>query len=555
MVMHLTSDPQGLNPLNTVGASANLIHNLLFDHLVALDHSTLALKPVLATAMPEISEDGKTYTFTLRQDIRFADGKPVTAKDVEFSFKAIMNPFVDSAPRRSELHNFSDCRTLSPQKIAFYLKESGPFNLNRLAINFFVLPAHIYDPQGLTQAYTGEQAVLAETAPNSLDTSTLEALRRFAEHFEDEKFQREKGFVLGSGRYVFDGWETGQTIRLVKNAQYWNKGVADPSAQQQMDTLVFRTIPDVQTAYQALKSGEIDFSDAFEPDQYEEMTGPSFEGNFERRSVSYPFYEYIGWNTRIQSNGRRNFFEDRRVRWALSHLVDVNGIIENTMHGTATPITSLVYHERPEHNKTLQPIPYDEAKAKQLLAEAGWKDTDNDGILDREVQGQKIPFQFELSYKRGSELRRRIGLYVQEKFKKVGVGMTLQELDWSVMLQRLKAHQLDAWIGAWVYDSDEQDLYSLFHSSQIANEGYNWTGFAHPRADSVMEAITREWDQEKRFEGHRAIQQILYDEQPYTLLFANSARIAFNKRLRTDHWYGQRPCYDPGQFYVVEAKP
>jgi peptide/nickel transport system substrate-binding protein len=549
MTIHLVNDPEGLNPVNSVGADATNIHNLIFDHLIALDYGTLMLVPRLAKEMPQVSEDKMTFTFELRQGVRFSDGTPLTSADVVFSFKALMNPFVDSAPKRAELHNFVDCSAVDEKTVEFRLEKSGPFNLNRLAINFFVLPKHIYDPGNLSDHYDALDATLGMRNPDLLDPEKRMALEIFAKAFEDENFQREVGFVMGSGRYRFDGWTTGQSIRLVRNEKYWNQDSKDPFAVQNLDTIVYKTIPDAQTAMQALKSGEIDFSDHFEPDQLEnKLSGSESEEFFAKENIPYPYYEYVGWNQNIRGNGNKQIFADPQVRLAMSHLIDVKEIIANIVSGSGEPITSMVYHERPEYNTSLKPIPFNENKAKLMLSSAGWQDTDGNGLLDKEFQGERVNFSFTLYYKRGNELRRRIARSIQDKCKKAGIEVKIADLDWTIMLDRLKKHDLDAWLGAWVYDSDEQDLYSLFHSSQVLNDGYNWCSYSNPRADSVMEQITQEWDQEKRFALHREIQAILYEDQPYTLLFANAARIAYNKRLANDTWYGQRPCYDPPQF-------
>jgi ABC-type transport system substrate-binding protein len=553
MILHMTEDPAGLNPVNTVGAATVNLHNLLFDHLIALDPQSFLLVPRLAEAMPTVSEDKLSLTFKLRNDVFFADGQPMTSKDVVFSFKALMNPFVSSAPRRAELQNFSDCIANDAHTVVFKLQNSGPFNLNRLAINFFIIPKHIYDPNNLSDGYSAMDARYAADFPDSIQTPKKTAMMEFAEFFEDEKFQRDKGYIVGSGRYVFEGWKSGQAVKLVKNQHYWNAGAGSPFDQQGMDTLIYKIIPDIQTAMKALKSGEIDFSDNFDPNQFaEDMTGASYDRHFGKVSVPYPFYEYIGWNQNIKDSPEMNFFADKKVRWALSHLVDVSEIVENLLHGTAKPITSLIYYDRPEYNKSLKIISYDEAKAKTLLQEAGWVDSDGNGTIDKIVQGKKIDFAFSLSYKRGNELRKSIARHIEDKFKKVGIKVEVQELDGSLLLERLKKHEIDAWLGGWVFDSDEQDQYALFHSSQILNEGYNWSSYSSAAADSVMEQIVVEWDDAKRYELHRQIQQILYDDQPYTLLFANSARIGWNKRLENIGWYGQRPCYDPGQFHPVQ---
>lgn len=554
MVIHFLNDPQGLNPITSFGANATEIQNLIFDRLIALDMKTLALRPQLAEAMPNISADRKTMTFQLRPNLKFSDGHPLTAYDVEFSFKTLMNPYVQSAPKRAEMQSFVDCQALDHRTIVFHLEDSGPFALNRLATTFLIIPQHVYDPDSLSNRFTAFEATLAEKESDSISPELQQNLRLFAESFAQEKFKREAGSVLGSGRYILDSWITGQQIRLLKNPYYWNHDEQDPLSAQNMDSLVFRFIPNVQTAFQALRSGEIDLSDQFTPEQYsEKMTGKGYEEHFAKKNVSFPYYEYVGWNTRIRNSPRRNFFADRNVRMAMSHLVNVEEIIENILQGTANPIVSMVYSERPEHNQQLKPILFNEERAKALLFDAGWTDNDGDGILDKIVANEKVDFEFVLNYRRGNELRERIARHIAAKAKRVGIKVNTQDLEWSVMLDRMKKHELDAWLAGWVYDSDEQDLFSLFHSSQILNEGYNYTCYSNPEADMIMQQIVLEWDQEKRFNLHRRIQQILYDDQPYTLLFANSARFGYNKRLQTDNWYGQRPCYNPAEFYVGKS--
>ena len=361
--------------------------------------------------------------------------------------------------------------------------------------------------------------------------------------------------MIGSGRYNFDAWKSKQFLRFVKNKNYWNNKSDAPFAMQGMDTLLFKIIPDQHTALIALKSGEIDFSDTFEPRQYnEEMLGADFDRYFGKTNVPYPFYEYVGWNAKINGAAKKTFFADPKVRMALSQLIDVKDIIKNILFGTAEPIASMVYKSRKEYASDLSPIAYDFAAATKLLDEAGWKDTDRNGIRDKVVQGEKIEFEFKLNYKVGNEIRKQIARHIQAHFQKAGIRVDIVEMEGGVLLDRLKKHEIEAWLGGWVYDSDEQDFFALFHSSQILNSGYNWGSYFNLAADSTMERITQEWDESTRIELHKRIQNILYQDQPYTLLFANSARIGWNKRLQNIGWYGQRPCYDPGQFTLAKKK-
>jgi len=538
-IFHLASDPAGMNPYVAVGAKEAFLHSLLFDHLIELDFQTLRLIPQVATELPTVSPDKSSMTFHLRPDVKFSDGIPLTASDVEFSFKALMNPFVEASPKRIELQHFQDCVALDSTTIIFDLKDAGPFDLNRLAINFFILPKHIYDPDNLTDHFSGKEAKLAAEELETCDPQLKAKLKAAARLFNASRYQREKGYVIGSGKFAFDHWTFGQSIRMIKNPNYWNQDI-----QIGMDTIIFKTIPDLQTSYQALKSGEIDFGSAFTPDQYyNEMEGEQFDRFFNKESISYPFYEYVGWNMTTHQDPQRNLFQDKKVRRAMSHLINVQEIIDNIMMGTATPIVSMVYHQREEYNRDLAPFPYNPELATTLLEEAGWKDTDGDGILDKQMEGKQIDFRFSLYYPNTNETRGRIARHIQQTMSKVGIKVHVKSMSWKAMYPRLKQHALDAWIGGWAFDSDEQDCYSIFHSSQILNSGYNWMSYSSLQADSVMEAIVSEWNPEKRLTLHRNIQEILYEDQPYTLLFSNSARIAYNNRMTNNKWYGQRPCY------------
>lgn len=555
LIKHNLSDPQGLNPFLTTDASSNYIHILIFDRLIDLDYATLQLKPVVCDSLPTVSESKDEFTFTIRKDVVFADGKPLTAKDVVFSFKALMNPYCESAPKRAELHKFSDCYIKDDQTVVFKCSTPGPFNLNKLAMNFFVLPKHIYDPNNLTDKYSVSDAIIAAEHPEKVSKAADDAMHSFATAFSDEKFMRTKGSVVGSGRYLFEEWVTGQTIILVKNPNYWNASSDSPFAQRNMDTIVFKTINDLETALTALKNGEIDLSDQFKPDQIttEKMSGPEFDARFTKKIIPYPSYVYLGWNARIKGQPHKTFFGDKRVRMAMSLLTNVDEIIEKVMYGTGQPISSMVFYERPEYNKSLQIIRYDQDQAIKLLDDAGWVDSDGDGIRDKVVNGKKTPFEFTMYYNQGNKVREQIALIMKEHLKQVGIIMEVASLDWSVFLEKSKNHEMDAWVGGWAYDSDEQEFYSLFHSSQINNSGYNYTSYANAEADSVMEAILIEWDMSKRIELHKRIQEILYRDQPYTLLYANTQRIAFNNRLKNENWYSQRPCYDLPQFRVTEG--
>jgi peptide/nickel transport system substrate-binding protein len=553
IIKHERNEPKGLNPITTADATSTYIHQLLFDKLIDLNYETLELDKKVLCQDYAFSEDNLTLTFTLKPNIHFADNHPLTAEDVVFTVKSIVNPMIDAQPKRSDMKYLKNCVAKDKQTVVFSFKKAAHDNLFKVTNYLFVLPKHIYDKENLSDKYTVAEAI--EAWDKKIDNVLAQKFKPFAEHFSRQEFNRQPEFILGSGRYVVKEWNPGKHVMLVKNTNYWNKGSKEPNFIQGMDTLYFKVITDINAAFIALKSGEIDFSDHFKPSQMQkDMEDAFFKQNFDKRSEVYPKYTYIGWNMNVKGNPEKNYFTDKKVRQAMAHLIDVKMLKDKVLYGMAEPINSMVFFKRPEYNKELKPIPFDINKAKQLLSEAGWKDTDGNGWIDKEINGKRVDFKFELAYPNENDVRKSIAMILQPVFKQVGIELVPRGYDWGAFLDRCKNHELEAWLGGWVYDANEQDLYSVFHSSQMEG-GYNYGCYQSKQADELLSAIPLEMDTQKRYALHKQLQQVLYEEQPYTMLFAETSRIAYNKRLSNDRWYAQRPTYDIAQFYPKTPQP
>jgi peptide/nickel transport system substrate-binding protein len=197
---------------------------------------------------------------------------------------------------------------------------------------------------------------------------------------------------------------------------------------------------------------------------------------------------------------------------------------------------------------------YSPEKAKNLLSQAGWTDSNNDGILDRSTPAGKINFEFTFLLNAGNETREQIMLLLVDEFRKVGIKANIKKLDWSVFLDNLRLHQFDACVGSWVNDPIPSDPYQIWHSSQIANKGSNYVSFNNKRADELMDLNRVEFDAEKRKQYMKEFQQIVYDEQPYTLLWNVLYPAVYNKRLQNVKFSYVRPGYNPGQWWVPKAQ-
>jgi len=536
--LHELSDPEGLNPFITNDASSTKIDKLIFESMLELNYKTAELYPVIAESRPTLSSDYLTYTFKLRHNVTFSDGMPLTAKDVIFSLKVVKNPLiVNATAMRNYFLDVKNVEATNDYTIAVTMAK--PYFLAEYFIGSLqILPKHVLDPQNLTDQYSFAQTNDVATAAKN------KAMNNFATWFDTPERNRQKEFIVGTGPYVFEEWRTNERLTLRRSASYWNAG-NDAYKTSYPDRISFIVTNDRSTAIKELQMEYIDFIEYIPPAIFADIDTAAFP-HIATTSYIVPTYMYIGWNQ------RRSVFANKKTRQALSYLVDKNTLISTVMHGFAIPTNSPIYFGRPEYDSTLNTYEYNTAKAKQLLAEAGWTDSNGDSILDRTVNGQRTDFTFTFLLNAGNEQRESIALFIIEELKKVGIKADIQKVDWSVFLENLKTHDFDAMIGAWITDPTPNDPRQIWHSSQSSN-GSNYVSFAVPRADQLIDMIRTEFDEAKRMQYYREFQQIISDEQPYTFLWVLKYPTAYNKRLHNVKFYSVRPGYVPNTWWTPKA--
>lgn len=536
VIIHTLSDPEGLNPFTVNDASSQEIFPKIFESMLELDPYTAELSPVLADSLPIISDDKKQYIFRLRTSIFFSDGKPVSTDDVVFSFKAIKNPLViDAAAKRNYYNDIENVTVGEDKSIVFTMKK--PYFL---ADNFIgtlqILPKHIFDPLNITDKYSFEETNdIALAEKNS-------ALSEFANWFGKNELKREPKYLVGSGPYIFEEWRRNEQIRLKRNDNYWGKGII-ASQNSYPSRLVWRPINDRTSAVNALKNADIDFM-VIPPRMFVELLDTVSTPYLAKAQYDIPTYMYIGWNM------QKPMFQDKRVRQALSHLVDKKELISTVMLGFAKSTIGPIYQGRPEYDTSIQDYEYNPAKAKKLLAEAGWSDTNGDGIVDKVINGTRQDLAFSFLLNSGNETRENLMLLLIEEMRKVGVKAEIQKLEWAVFLENLRSRQYDAYIGAWVNDNVPPDLFQIWHSSQAKNKGSNYVNFMNARVDELIEKNRIEFDAEKRKEFMIEIQQILHEERPYTFLWLQQYTAGYNKSLQNVRFSTIRPGYFVHHWWV-----
>lgn len=536
LIIREMADAEKLNPIVSNDATADEITNYMFETLTDLDPITYELIPGVAE-LPEISDDHLTYTYKLKKNVTFSDGKPLTGEDVVFTAKAIKNPFVDAAALRNYYESVKKVELVNGDPYVVKFTMSKPY-WRAIYSNgsFKICPKHIIDPEGLTDKYSWDELSDFKVAAKNPD------INKFAEFLNSQEVSRDPKYVVGSGQFMLELWNTGQEIRLKRNPNYWNK-----SRPSYAEKLIFKTIQDNSSALVSAKNKEIDAMYIIKPaDFYNELKNPE-QYDLIKTKPSEPAYTYLGWNNKDP------FFKDKKVRMALSHLIDRKIIIEKIMFGDGIPIQSHVYYKDKKHlNADLLEIPYDPEKAKQLLKEAGWEDTDKDGVLDKVIDNKKMDFKFTFLINT-NPVRKQILLVVVDALKKVGIIADVQELEWSVFLDKIKKHEFAATYGAWALPVTPTDPYQIWHSSQSKGEGSNHISFINEESDKMLEEYRDSFDEAKRIEIIRKWQKLIYDEQPYTFLWSPKARYIYNNRFKNARWYSKQPSPTYSEWWVPKG--
>lgn len=529
IIVRMETEPETLNPplyktSNAGYAMWGVNNSQIYEFLLRYNTKTWTItEPLLAESYPEISEDHLTYTYTIRDGVKWHDGQPLTPEDVLFTHKAAMCPLVDSAALRSYFTNMTNVEILEGRRIRFSFSKPNVLNIDVTGNELAIIPKHIFDPDGLLNAFTYKDII----GPKG---KTDPKIKEFADRFNKHPNNR---MPIGTGPYKFEKWDTGKEIVLSRNDQYWGK-------KAYLDKIVYRIITDYPAALTALKSGELDLNPRLLPIQYAQQTvGEAFDSQLAKARYSIPQYYFIGWNE------ERPFFKDKRVRRALTMLVNREQIIKTLRFGLARDAASAFTPSSPNYNPNIKPLPYDPKGAARLLNEAGWKDHDGDGIRDKDG----VPFKFEFLGSSSSTFTMQLLPILKDEFRKVGIEMTERLLEFTVFVSSNLDHKYDAAASAWLSPL-ESDPFQIFHSSSIANRGSNWVSFRDAESDRLLEEGRLEFDPEKRKQIYWRWQEIIHDEQPYTFLFYPEESAAYQKRFQDVKWLPNRPGYDLNQWFV-----
>lgn len=518
------SDAEKLNPTVTNDAAASGIYIYIFEPLIDVDRVTYEIKPIIAKAPPTLSEDHLTYTFDLKENVTFSDGKPLTGEDVIFTIKTIKNPFTDAQALRNYFNDVKSVELVDGNKYKIRINMSKPYFKAIYTIGGTAITAkHILDKDNMNDSFTWDDL---NAAGLSMDPKKYPKMQEYAEFLNSQEVSREPRYLVGSGPYVLDKWITGQSVTLSRNDNYWNKKEIPNFPAK----LIFRTIQDQNAAVVAAKNKEIDEMFVIQPIDFVENIKNPEQFNLKKALVIEPTYSFIAWNN------KNPIFADKNVRWALGHAINRQAIIDNISYGMGTLVNSPVFLKSKYYNTDLPEVKYDPDLAKKMLADAGWKDTDGNGILDKVINGKKTDFKFTFT-NNNNPTRKKVLLIIIEQLKQLGIQADLQDYEWSVFLEKTKKHEFDACFSAWQLGVTPEDPYQIWHSSQATGEGSNFISYINPESDKMLEQNRVTFNDSERVVLLNKWQKLIYDDQPTTFLWTTPSRYVYSDRFRNTRWY------------------
>jgi len=466
-------DASNLIPILSTDGTSHSVSALVFNGLVKYDKN-MNIVGDLAEYW-DISDDGLIITFHLRKDVTWHDGHPFTADDVLFTYQVTIDPKTPTA-YAGDFMKVTKAEVLDPH--TFRVHYDKPFAPALISWASAILPRHLLDGKDITKS-------------------------SLARH------------PIGTGSYRFNEWVTGEKIVLLSNHDYFE-------GRPYINGYIMRIIPDMATMFLELRSRGIDQM-SLTPLQYTRQTDNNlFRKYFNKYRYLAFSYSYLGYNL------ENPLFRDKRVRQAISYAVNKEEIISGILLGLGRIATGPYKPGTWPYNPDVRRYPYNPEKALSLLAEAGWHDTNGDGILDKDGQ----PFSFEIITNQGNNIRAKCAEIIQRRLADIGISVSIRIIEWASFINEfINRKKFDATILGWNITLDP-DLYDVWHSSKTKPGELNFVSYRNMEVDELLEQGRSTFNITERKRAYDRIQEILAEEQPYTFLYVPDALPIISSRFR-----------------------
>ena len=479
----MLSDVDSLNPFTGVLAESYEIFQLQYATLMQPSSADFTPAPGLAESWEE-SADGKTWTYTLRPDLVWSDGTPLTANDVAYTFNRILEGRYEQRNYGNYVRNITSVEATDDRTVVMTVSAPSPI-MERLAV--YILPEHVW---------SGVDA---------------KAVKSFANEPEGEP-------LVGSGPFLVAERRTGQFIRLVANDSYY-------AGRPKVDELVFRIYNNPDALGQALIKGEVDFATGLTADVFSTLEG--------KEGITTYAGDYSGFNELAFNMGAATadgkpigdgnpHLQDQQVRLAISHAIDRQQMVDKILNGYGTPGSTII----PPLYTTLHIDPatqtYDPALANQILDDAGYA-MGPDGVR---VGPDGAPMKYRLFVRTDSDSSVKSGEYFKSYLAEIGIEAEIKPVDENALFEIIGRGEFDMFEWGWVVEPDPDYQLSTFtcakRSYEDGGEIYadlSDSFFCNDEYDQLYAAQSEETDQTARADIVKQMQQILYDAVPYVVTY------------------------------------
>jgi microcin C transport system substrate-binding protein len=489
------TQPQVLHPLNATDLYGNQILDMIYDTLATVDVDSPRHLPLIAERW-EISADKKSFTFHLNPKATWQDGRPVTAADVKFSYDALFDPKLRTRAKwEAYFGQFTGAEVLDAHTVRFKAKQDNYLNFINLA-GLRIIPRHAYGTGDPNQSPLAKQP-------------------------------------LGSGPYEFQQWNRGQSIILKRNDNYWGRTLPQNIGRYNYTRLLYRFISTDKVALESFKKGDLDLIELTPEQWVRETPEPEFTAatlglgpgrrllKLEVKNQAPRRYHYVGWN--LESP----LFNDKRVRRALGLLFDRDTFIQKFYYGMQVKAVGPFEAGSRYSSPAVKSLGFSVPDALKLLKEAGWADTNGDGLLDK--GGQAFRFTVLTA---DPETSVKILTLAQSAMREAGIELNIKVVDWSTLLSLIDEYRFDAVLLGWTREV-WPDPAPLWHSRSAVRGGLNLVRYRNPEVDKLIDAGDKSIPDEERVKLFRRVHEIIADDQPYTFLTEEDRSLyAYQSTLR-----------------------
>lgn len=505
---NLGEAPTTLNAISSSDGYATEVQAMVMEGLLNRNVDTREWEPGLAKEWT-VSKDGKTFEFTLRDGVKWHDGKPLTIEDVKFSFDAYSDPkdTYKNAHHRPYYENIKSAEITGPNKIKFSVGTVYFNNFTQVA-GMAIVPMHLHKNASKEQLKT-----LNKT-------------------------------LIGTGPYMLKEFDRSKKIVLTANPNWWGRNEKHMTGMYNFQTITMRFIKDSTIGLRSIENGDIDFL-PMQPEEYvQKAVGPKWGKTVHKvktQNKGVSGYTFVGFNL------TNPIFKSVKTREAIVNLFDREKMIKKLLFDMSLPATGPLYQQSDYADSSVKPIPFDPKLALKKLNEDGWKDSDGDKILDKMIDGKLVKLSFTILDPLPDFVK--FLTTFQEDARKAGVDIQVKVVEWNAFIKLLDERKFEAIRLAWGGGDLDWDPKQIWHSESIANQGSNFVGYNNPKVDKLIDDARMIMDKKERIPKLREVYRLIAADVPYIFLFNNKHKFyahtdrigrekdTYTYGIGTDYWW------------------